>query len=452
MSSLRAACARIDLRPIPGAPLTGFAARLGPSTGSHDPLLGRAFLLDDGSTRLLWITLDLLGLSTTADRLLRKRIAGALELPISNVFISCSHTHSGPVSMPLRGPFGAMNESWLDGLMQRITELTATLSDNLRPAKLRSNVIAVPGLGYNRQEANGPVDQRLMVAAFEGEDGRAIGTLLNYALHPVVLGETNTVYSADYVGQFAAAVERNLGGEALFIQGSAGDIDPVNYRDAGRNSGNFRTIAQIGNVLADSAIRALASSPPIAEAKISAVETLVDVPVDPPPSVLEMMATKKELLKNRGDPAVIPTAAQGKWAISELAWIDELQQAMSENKVPSSVRAPMSAIRIGDLYAVTFPFEIYSQIGLTVRQQLQPHHVIIAGYTNGLIGYAPTARAKKQGGYGPACSHRFFPELLTALGMDAEQTLANAAVNLARSLDPLPASSESPTRASDQRR
>ena len=52
MSAFRAAAAQVDLDPIVGARLTGFATRLDPSVGLHDPLTAKLLLLDDGATRL----------------------------------------------------------------------------------------------------------------------------------------------------------------------------------------------------------------------------------------------------------------------------------------------------------------------------------------------------------------------------------------------------------------
>jgi hypothetical protein len=108
---------------------------------------------------------------------------------------------------------------------------------------------------------------------------------------------------------------------------------------------------------------------------------------------------------------------------------------MARGAVPRTLEVQMSGVRIGDLYAITFPLEVYSQIGLDVRRLTHPRVVMIAAYTNGLIGYAMTDRAKDQGGYGPDKSHRFFPQLLTAIGRGSETLLARTAADLLRSLE-----------------
>jgi neutral ceramidase len=87
------------------------------------------------------------------------------------------------------------------------------------------------------------------------------------------------------------------------------------------------------------------------------------------------------------------------------------------------------ALRIGDGAIVTGPGEIFSEIGLAVRERSPAAVTLYAGYTNGLISYFPAASAYPDGGYEPAYGNRSFalpaqvtPEcdgLLVRAGLDA---------------------------------
>src|SRR5213076_3136803 len=85
MSPLRAAAGAVPLQPVLASCLTGFALRLEPSVGVHDPLMAKLLLLDDGSTRLLWIACDLIGFSPADDAQFRRTAAEALSMPAGNV-------------------------------------------------------------------------------------------------------------------------------------------------------------------------------------------------------------------------------------------------------------------------------------------------------------------------------------------------------------------------------
>jgi neutral ceramidase len=422
---------QIDLQPVIGSRLTGFAARLEPSTGCHDPLMAKVLLLDDDNTRLAWIACDLIGLSTRDDAALRRLVADRIGSRPEHVVVSCTHTHSGPCSMPFRGQLAQVDHDWLMRAFDRIAITAGQLVGQLRPARIAHATTVVSGLGYNRQDALNPIDERLLVTQLTTDRGEIIATILNYATHPVVLGERNLEVSGDYPGFACRMIEKATGGMAMFILGSAGDVDPASYRDRGRHADSFDIAEEMGSRLATAAIDAIAGATVSSNPPIAIIDQPVTLGLDAPPSDDQRIRLRTELTAKRGPTDTTPTSGQAAWAQFELAWLDELERAMREDlPVPRQLQARLSAVRVGELLAIAFPFEIYSQIGLAVRQQFAPRPVIIAGYSNGLIGYAPTDRAKDQGGYGPALSYRFFPELLTPLAHGADAALTRTAIDL----------------------
>ena len=78
--------------------------------------------------------------------------------------------------------------------------------------------------GFN---PDGPADDTVLVAkAVADEDGRTLGTVVNYACHPTTLAWENTLISPDYVGAMRAVVEGITGAPCLFLQGASGDLGP----------------------------------------------------------------------------------------------------------------------------------------------------------------------------------------------------------------------------------
>ncbi|HCX28908.1 MAG TPA: hypothetical protein DHU55_03930, partial [Blastocatellia bacterium] len=61
-SVLKAGFARVCISPPLGAPLAGFAARLGVSEGIHDDLFARALVLANEASAVALISLDVLAL------------------------------------------------------------------------------------------------------------------------------------------------------------------------------------------------------------------------------------------------------------------------------------------------------------------------------------------------------------------------------------------------------
>jgi neutral ceramidase len=255
MATLRAAAGQVDLETPVGSWMSGFAARIEPSSGMHDPIMARAVLLDDRNAALAIVSCDLVGFTTDAVARMRGRIEAATggAIRAAQVLIACTHTHSGPASMPFRGVMGHVDGPWLQAATRKIVDLVAGLVPNLAPARVASASTVVAGVGHNRQDASRPIDDRLGVIAVDADDGPAIATLLNYATHAVVLGPDNLLISADYPGEVARCVSESRGGIGLFLQGACGDADPAVYRDRGWGTGTFDDAREIGERLAEAA-------------------------------------------------------------------------------------------------------------------------------------------------------------------------------------------------------
>ena len=97
--ALRAGAAQRDLNPTSPMQLAGYPHVRRIATGVHDPLLAAALFLENGDQSILLCALDLLMLNADVTRRIRRRVAGQLGIPESGVFITCSHTHSAPVTL-----------------------------------------------------------------------------------------------------------------------------------------------------------------------------------------------------------------------------------------------------------------------------------------------------------------------------------------------------------------
>lgn len=433
---LLAAADRVELIPPAGGRLGGFGCRFEAIAGSLDRLFARLLLLESGSTRVLWVSCDLLGLSTTQDRNLREQLAAAISTSPQNVLISCTHTHSAPVAMPARGPSGVVDQRWLEeAVLDRITQCARSLVDRLSSVvSMKTGQQLVSGFAYNRQDAASPIDEHVLSLCLIGENQQPIATIVNYALHPVVIGETNLKCSADYPGYVCSYIESTLGGVALFIQGSCGDVDPAIYRAQGRHAGTVNIIRQIGETIGKVAVESLVDQNYPADG-LAIQSCRIAVPLYGVPRREEVEALKAQFEKDRGASVGLPTEGVARGAMYQLAWANDLLSAIDRDEVPESLSVHVTALRIGEVYVLSFPFELYSYIGLELRRQLAPRQVMIAAYTHGLIGYVVTSSARKQGGYGAGFSHRYFPELLTAIGEGADDLLIAHGVSLVRSID-----------------
>ena len=112
----------------------------------------------------------------------------------------------------------------------------------------------------------GPVDPEFTLLRVEDESGATRALLVHYACHAVVLGPTNCKYSADWPGAMMAKVEAELKGvQCMFVQGGAGDVNPLFMGRSGKEQEDFVPVQKMGELMAAQVLRAAARVHPAAD-------------------------------------------------------------------------------------------------------------------------------------------------------------------------------------------
>jgi neutral ceramidase len=260
-----AGVARVDITPAVSMPMYGYANRkCGPSIGTHDALAAKVLILRAGDTQLGIVTADLGSLVSA--RLHQE----AARRGIKPLLLAASHSHSTPAFIPpsVTAEQGAPYQREVE---DKILGALDAAQKSLFPARLgvgRGQIQA----GYNRLVKRedgraralfdnlerlplGPVDPEFMILRVDDRAGNPKAVLVHYAVHSVVLGPTNCKFSADYPGVLQARVESALeGAQAMFVQGAAGDINPLFMARSGRDEEDFAVVAKLGEWIAGSVI------------------------------------------------------------------------------------------------------------------------------------------------------------------------------------------------------
>jgi len=421
MGALRAAAGKVDLEPPVGIWLTGYGDRTRGSTGVHDAITARAAVVGDGDKTVAIVSCEVVGWSPRDDAEMRWEIESQTGLPAGNILINCTHTHSGPASMPLRGNMGVLNAKWIASAQQKVVDLVKSLPGQTVPVSMAFAEAEVRGLGYNRQDGGGPQDETLQVLSFEDTAGHAVATLSCYNMHAVVLGPSNLRLSGDFPGAMSRSLEESRGGVALYLQGCCGDIDPELNVSKGWGKGTFADVDTVGERLAAKAAEALGGADRHFEGHVRAGMEHLRMPLKPPPDNLDSLAAEfQEQVRSA------PHDKARGCAKAMLSWATELQGLAKAKKPIGPLEATVTALAIGDVCIVGLPFEVYTQIGLDVKALSPFRDTMVLGYSNGLFGYCATDEARKRGGYGPDSSHRWFPTLPTPLADGADRLLVEA--------------------------
>jgi hypothetical protein len=386
----RAAAAKVEITPETSLPMWGYSSRAGNATGKLDPLFAKVLVLDDESTRLALVTLDL-GRTFHTEQMeaLRKQVRETAG--VHQVFFFASHTHSGPV-FDHRDEAGKPH-AWYGIALDQVAGTIQRAAEDLTPVRIGTGV-GETYIGHNRRHVQEdgsvkmlwrnlskiptrPLDPRVGVIRVDRLDGTVLALLVNYACHPVVLGPDNLQYSADYPGAMAKLVEESFDGPALclFLQGGAGDINPY-YDKMALGEDAVRVMQQTGEQLGQEVVRVGREINTRVPDNAGLKLTIDTLPFKMRWNTERLLAQLKSRLK------------------------PDLFKRY-EAYLQASPDCPVTVLLINDEIALMgMPGEPFVDFAIDFRARSPLASSFFAGYANGYKGYFPTIEAAVAGGYG----------------------------------------------------
>ena len=459
---LRAGVAKVDITDTEsGAATDPLYANVDAGT-ANDPLYVKALTLKKDTTAVVIITVDAVAIGeigSIRDEYLatvRTRLNEELNIEATSVLINASHCHGIVCEDVEQRTVRAVREAWHNmapvsvgagtGHEDRIMENRRLKLRSGREADVRHAYALPPD---EEVDEVGPVDPEIGILRLDRTDGRPLAVVYNFACHPIqgVPGGGNT---ADVAGFASRAIEDSSGDGtiALFLQGCAGDINPVLYKDVDHP----RDAEPLGNLLGLSTVRALQDIQTREGGELRAVNETIQLPrADLAQHIDAMQGQRAELLQSlkgttlnlktfihlmvkyhlSGD---FPSYSSHRYLHEERMGRDNLTRLDAENRRNldlyienicameqltriqanmgllrmhqaqnlaagrDTVDVEVMGLRIGDFVLVTFPGELSVQIGLNIKK-VSPHELtFVAGVTNGYIYYAPTAEQLKNRG------------------------------------------------------
>ncbi len=408
LAALKGGCAKVNITPPVGIPLIGSYGK--PSESVLDELHAKALVLNDGLTTIAIVSADLLytpleEIAEPARRIIEEKTG----IPQQNILICATHTHSGPevfTRSKLRPdqeiPASEIDQAYLQTLVRKLADTVFIASRNMRDVKIGAAKGCIPEIVFNRRTQKpdgsvvntfsinadvastrkiqtssdgstiisftfdpnkppltfGPVDPALCVLRVEDANDNIVGSVINFACHPVcVYPYQATAISADFPADATALVERAEGGICLFTLGTAGDIVPYQR--------GVKAHQQIGKALGAEALR-----------RLQFVSTSDEVTLD---------AIKKDI----------------KFPVKKPASADEEKKP---DKSDEYITTEMQILRLGDIYILGLPGEVLVEMGLEIKKRAGIDKLFIFSLSNDAIGYVCHSQAYEEGGYesGPA--------------------------------------------------
>lgn len=364
--TLQVGFGRADITPKESVPLRGYgntSKRL--SISVSDPLYATCIAFTDANnnTILLYHT-DLAVIWAEIFDPIKESISKATGVPVSNIMISATHTHSAPdlVNDQIRtvAPYveslnGLLVQAATDAMADRKVAdmfVTSTVTEGInfaRHYKLADGSFK----DYNNSRKNKEsivdyqceADAEMQFVKFVREGAKDIW-LVNYQTHPHRAGgsqETNI--TADIVGTMRIAMERELDCNFAYFSGASGNVNPWSLIDANEVTTDY---IEQGELMAKYAIEA--------------DSTFKQVPV--------------------GSVQILGTVYKGK----------------TQDGTGTPPDAPIYAFSIGDVGFVAAPYEMFNANGMFIKENSPFETTFVVTCANARLSYIPSQDAHSYDG------------------------------------------------------
>jgi hypothetical protein len=356
---LKVGAAKRIITPNPLISVSGGVGTPKPTIEKKGELFVRAMVLEKGTEKIAIVNIDNLGWPAALGNRARKLIN---NIPFNNILIGATHTHSAPDAYAFPDEKGnyAADLKYLDWCVTQIADAVNEASANLEPAKLKIAVGEAQGkIAYNYY-APDLYDPRCGVIQALGTKGKnkdlPIVTLVNYAIHPEVIGSDQGILSPDLIGPLYDRIEAKAGGMALFMNGAQGGmVTADNRQDDNKEANDWEECKRIGNLLADEALRILSEAKIQEDPDLYCASSKAEFPIDS-----EMM---RYILNN-----------------------SPLKMGDSDQYVTTT----LNLLNIGSAQILTIPGEALPNIGYYLKRNMPTEHPFLFGLTNDAFGYILT--------------------------------------------------------------
>ncbi len=403
----------------------------------HDPLYARAACFMDGD-QFVVISMDAFGDGIGLTDSIRALASAKTGIPYENIMVCSTHTHTAPETYGLC--WNSVDEKWLTWVAKRVAAAVEEAKHRVEPAMMHVATARMEGLVVNRRAtyvtervAKGEaqlsfeelarstdMDENLYVFTFIGADKSPVGTLVNFACHPVIM-QTMPMISSDYAGFVAEKAEKMTGATTLYLNGPCGDINP-----ACGDTGNYDDVVELGTRLV-SHVHKITSNVDMASTvkgsiQLSARQSVIEVRRRDLPNKEMILKEKERIEREIASRSTTPPPREDSLG----AALFNIQEKLSLYELHESFDAEVQAFSLGPHSIVGIPGELFACLGRDIRMAKRDT-ILIATLANKILGYIVPREAFVVGGYETELSR------WSRLEPGSGEEIRDAAVKLLRS-------------------
>lgn len=368
------------------------------SVAVHDDLTVTAAYFKEGETEALLLSFTICTLATDLCDRLSARLESETGVAREGILLHAIHTHSGPSTTDSVG-WGSADRTYIEEILIPAACLAAKEAmDDPRPARM-AVAVGESLVGINRREIrggqaclgqnpDGPHERRMTVIGFFAENGAPLLTAVHYGAHPTASGH-NAEITRDWPGAVIDALEEETGATALFLQGPEGDAGPRMPSGKTIGEASAEDGVAMGRIAAADALAIYRRLGTPRFVPLTVSRKTLALPLAARPSRQE---AEEAIRRNEGAEAGVEAKTLDYYR-RVLASYDE---GYTEKE---SLPLEQTLLRLGDLVLVSFPYELFTEIGMAIRNASPFPHTLPLSLTGGRACYFVTEDAIPFGGY-----------------------------------------------------
>ena len=344
-----------NVTPDPLLPVSGGVGPSKPTVKKEGELQVRALVFEDGLTQVAFVSADFLGFPATLGNRVRAKVKGILP---KNILIGATHTHSAPDCYGFPDGKGgtAADPKYHTRVCDLMAEAINEAVAKLQPAALKIQSGEAKGKIAFNYYAEQLYDPRCHIVQAVDASGRPFATLVNYAIHPEVIGSNRGIISPDLVGPLYDRIAEKGGGTGIFMNSAQGGMVTADNRGPdGKDIGTWTECQRIGHLLADEALRIVEKAKVQQNPKLFCDAFTLALPVDSP--------LMRQLLASLSG---------------------------GNANVPVSMETQINLVNLGNAQIITIPGEALPNIGFYLKRKMKGEHNLLFGLTNDAFGYILT--------------------------------------------------------------
>ena len=442
---LYAGYGRAVINPKMSTPLGGYDSNdMRMHVSIIDDLMATCVALTDGDQSFLMISTDAVRSKGTWTDAVRAKVTEEYGIPGENVMLMASHSHSAPNTNSKNPAMAEYEKIFVDGCMEAVRlamadRAKATMYQGsvqtehmtfVRHYEMNDGTVAGPNFGTWASGIKGHVgrnDPEMILVKFEreGDDKKPI-LMMNFQAHTTMTGGAEKLdISADYVGVCRTYLEENADVLFAYYLGACGNQPPNSNIPQENNQMPFAGQLPTGDRDYISYGTALGLYAQQALPNLTKVEHKPGIQTTT--KVVTLPTNKNQPMDRVNDAAVVVDVwnSQGRDAgnakAQELGFasVYEANGMMNLGDLPDSNDIQVWATRVGSLYFVNAPYEMFSENALFIKENT-PANTMVITQSNEAWGYITDKKAHEY-----KCYENFGFNFCPGAGEELAQTMVD---------------------------